>query len=109
MKTIIDKNSKMSPFYKTTDYIANVDKLVQEGIVQNLEQRAFLETIKDELVTTFDATNDTLERLVRIQNEDADQGDDEVQQNTAGQLAPIDTSGIKSHNYSSPFFRVETM
>ena len=70
-KQIIDRNAKTSPFYRTTDYLANVDKLVQEGIVQNVEQRAFLETVKDELISTFDATNDTLERLVRIQNQDS--------------------------------------
>lgn len=70
-KKIVDSTNKSSPFYKTSDYMANINKLVEEGIVQNLEQRAFLETIKDEIVTTFEATNTTLERLVRIQNEDS--------------------------------------
>lgn len=70
-KKMVDSTNKSSPFYKTSDYMANINKLVEEGIVQNVEQRAFLETIKDELVTTFEATNDTLERLVRIQNQDS--------------------------------------
>lgn len=70
-KRIVDSTNKSSPFYRTSDYMANINKLVEEGIVQNVEQRAFLETIKDEIVTTFEATNTTLERLVRIQNQDS--------------------------------------
>lgn len=68
---IIDGSTKASPFYKTSDYIENVNKLVQTGIAGNLEQRAFLETVSDKIVTTFEATNDTLLRMVRIQGEDS--------------------------------------
>lgn len=69
--TVTESALKSSPLYKTSSYIENVNKLVESGIAQNVEQRAFLETIKDELVTTFDTTNSTLERLVRIQNQDS--------------------------------------
>lgn len=70
-KQIVDKNSKTSPYYQTSEYLRNISVLVDQGIVQNLEQRAFLNTVKDELISTFDATNDTLTRLVRIQQEDS--------------------------------------
>lgn len=44
--------------------------MVSKGIVANIEQRAFLDTIKDKIATTFDAANGTLVRLVRIQQQD---------------------------------------
>lgn len=44
--------------------------MVNTGISYNVEQRAFLETIKDKIATTFNATNGTLLRLVRIQQQD---------------------------------------
>ena len=69
--SIMNSINIASPFYKTESYIQNVNRLVEAGISQNIEQRAFLETIKDELVTTFDTTNKTLTRLVRIQNDDS--------------------------------------
>ena len=70
-KQIVDRNTKASGMYRTTEYLANVNTLIEQGIVQNVEQRAFLNTVKDELISTFDATNDTLTRLVRIQQEDS--------------------------------------
>lgn len=48
----------------------NLEKLVGQGISYNVEQRAFLDTIKDKIATTFNATNGTLLRLVRIQQQD---------------------------------------
>lgn len=67
---IVDNQEKASVYYKTTDYLSNIQTLVEKGIAQDVEQRALLMTVKDELVTTFDATNETLLRLVRIQETD---------------------------------------
>jgi len=46
---------------------------------------------------------------VRVQNHNADQSYHEVQQDPANELTIINACRIKSHDYSSPFFRVETM
>ena len=47
--------------------LEHVSTLVDRGIAYNVEQRAFLETISENIATTFSATNDTLLRLVRLQ------------------------------------------
>ncbi len=44
--------------------------MVDAGIAYNVEQRAFLSTIKDKIATTFNAFDGTLLRLVRIQQQD---------------------------------------
>ena len=46
---------------------------------------------------------------VGIQDNNTGQSDHEIQQDSGQQLAPVDACRIKSHDYSSPFFRVETM
>ena len=48
----------------------NLSKLVQSGIVYNVEQRAFLETLSNDMNLMFNATSGSLTRLIRIQNED---------------------------------------
>ena len=63
-----------SPFFKQKDYANNIKELVDRGIAFNISQRAFLETISDKIATTFNATDATLLRLVRIQQEDTTAG-----------------------------------
>jgi len=60
-----------SPLVKQSAIIANIESMVDAGIAYNVEQRAFLQTIKDKIATTFDANNGTLLRLVRIQQQDS--------------------------------------
>lgn len=60
----------ISPYIQTSRLFQNVDKLVDKGIAFNVEQRAFLETIKDKIATTFDAANGTLLQLIRLQQAD---------------------------------------
>jgi Flp pilus assembly CpaE family ATPase len=43
---------------------------VGQGIAYNVEQRAFLDTISSKIATTFEATDATLLKLVRIQQQD---------------------------------------
>lgn len=45
--------------------------MVKQGISYNVEQRAFLATISDKIADTFNATNSSLLRLVRIQQQDS--------------------------------------
>ena len=44
--------------------------LVESGIVSNVEQKAFLLTLADDMHMTFDAANGNLARLMRLQGED---------------------------------------
>ena len=60
----------ISPFVKQSDVANRISSMVEQGIAFNVEQRAMLDTLKDKIATTFDATNGTLLRLIRIQQQD---------------------------------------
>lgn len=70
-RQFMDSADKMSPFYKVQDYARNLNSLVDQGIAYNVEQRAFLMTMSDKLVSTFDVNNATLLRIVRMQASDS--------------------------------------
>lgn len=61
----------VSPLVKQKDIINNIQAMVNQGIAFDVEQRAFLQTIKDKIATTFDATDGTLRRLIRMQQQDS--------------------------------------
>ena len=61
----------ISPLVKQSDIANKVQSMVSQGIAYNVEQRAFLATISDKIATTFESTNGTLARLVRIQQQDS--------------------------------------
>ena len=67
----ITKNIAMSPFIKQADAVNNLKNLVSKGIAYNVEQRAFLDTISEKIATTFEATDASLVKLVRIQQADS--------------------------------------
>lgn len=67
------KNLSISPFVTQEAYLQNVDKAVEEGIAYNIEQRAFLQSIKDKIAGTFDAFDSSLLRIIRIQQADSTQ------------------------------------
>ena len=48
----------------------NLSDLVNQGIVYNVEQRAFLQTIADDLGGIFNASDGTLTRLINLQRRD---------------------------------------
>lgn len=60
-----------SPLLRAEDLYANVSELVNQGIVTNVEQRAFFQTVKDGIVGTFDVNNESLKRIIRIQQNDS--------------------------------------
>ena len=70
MSTDIRNVAGISPLIKQESVVSNLEKLVGQGISFDVEQRAFLETIKDTIATTFEAADGTLLRLVRIQQQD---------------------------------------
>lgn len=68
--SLISSQIGASPYVRQSAVLDNLSKLVEAGIVYNLEQRAFLATISDKIATTFDAANGTLLQLIRIQQAD---------------------------------------
>lgn len=60
-----------SPYAKQSEVFKNLDKAVESGIAYNIEQRAFLETIKDDIAGTFDAFDSTLLQIIRVQQSDS--------------------------------------
>lgn len=70
MVSLVRRNLASSPLVKQKDVLDNLQKLTEKGIAYDLEQRAFLATVSDKIATTFDATNGTLLRLIRVQQAD---------------------------------------
>ena len=60
-----------SPLIRTETLYANLSELVAEGISANIEQVAFLQTVKDGIATTFDVNNSALRRIIRLQQYDS--------------------------------------
>ena len=60
-----------SPLISAKELYANLNALVGQGIVTNVAQRSFFATIKDGIATTFDASSESLNRIIRIQHTDS--------------------------------------
>jgi len=60
-----------SPLISAADLYSNLNNLVGQGIVTNVEQRAFFETIKGGIATTFDVNSESLSRIIRLQRVDS--------------------------------------
>lgn len=71
LNKIVSQNSALSPYVKYTSVLENLSKLVDQGITDNITQRAFLMTISDKIATTFDAAEASLLEIVRIQQQDS--------------------------------------
>ena len=71
MVDLIGNNLSFSPLVSQKAVIENLATLVQEGINYNVEQRAFLMTVKDKIAETFNVANGTLLQLIRIQQADS--------------------------------------
>ena len=71
MSSTITQNVGVSPFIQQKDVVEKLKSLVGQGISFNVEQRAFLETIKDKIADTFEAADASLVKLVRIQQADS--------------------------------------
>lgn len=66
----ISKNVGISGLVAQKDVIENLKKLSEAGIAYNLDLRAFLATIKDDIAETFDVFDSNLMRLIRLQQSD---------------------------------------
>ncbi len=69
LKTI-SKNVGISGIISQKEVIENLKKLSDEGIAYNLDLRAFLATVSENIANTFDAFDANLLRLIRIQQAD---------------------------------------
>lgn len=61
----------MSPYVKQEEVLSKINEAVDSGIAYNVEQRAFLQTVSENIVSTFDAFNSNLTRIIRIQQADS--------------------------------------
>lgn len=61
----------IQPYVRTEDMLSSLETLVKAGIAANVEQRAFLQTVKENIADTFDAANSSLLRIVRLQQSDS--------------------------------------
>lgn len=68
---VISGKLAASPFVKQTEVLEKLNELVSAGISYNVEQRAFLAAMTDKMVTTFDAADATLLRIIRLQQADS--------------------------------------
>lgn len=50
--------------------LKRVSDLAESGIAYNIEERAYLATLTDRMVTTFDVLDASLTRLIRLQQAD---------------------------------------
>lgn len=67
----VTKNIGLSMVVSQKEFIQNYKKLVDKGIAYNLESRALLETVGNRVISTFDALEPTLLRIVRLQQADS--------------------------------------
>lgn len=66
LKNIIGVN----PYVKLQEVMENVVKATEAGIAYNIEQRAFLNTVSENIANTFDAFDANLLQLIRVQQVD---------------------------------------
>lgn len=67
LKTII---GDFNPYIKLQSVMDNVVKATEAGIANNIEQRAFLATVSENIASTFDAFDSNLLRVIRVQQAD---------------------------------------
>lgn len=67
----LTKNLGMSMLVNQKDYINKFKELVDAGIAHNMETRAFLATVSDKVVNTFNVFDANLLKLIRIQQNDS--------------------------------------
>ena len=71
MAELTRKNLAASPYLKQSDMLESLNSLIDQGIAFNVEQRAFLETVSDKIVTTFDSFSSSLMRIIKLQGADS--------------------------------------
>lgn len=60
-----------TPYIEVSKVLDKMKEAVEQGIAYNIESRAYLGTISEKLINTFDAFDANLLRLVRLQQQDS--------------------------------------
>lgn len=68
---MLNRNIGSSQYVSQGKVLQNLSTLVSQGIVYNVEQRAFLQTVSEKIATTFDAFDSNLTRLIKLQQADS--------------------------------------
>ena len=71
IENTLSKALGTNAFVKTADVMNNVVKATELGIAYNIEQRAFLQTVSENIANTFEAFDSSLLRIIRIQQADS--------------------------------------
>lgn len=66
----VTQNVALSPFIQQKKVVENIRKLVDQGVAYNVDLRAFLATVSEDIATTFDAFDSNLLRIIRLQQAD---------------------------------------
>lgn len=66
----VTANIAFSPFVKQADMIEKITQLVDTGVAYNVDLRAFLGTVSENIAATFDAFDANLLKIVRLQQAD---------------------------------------
>ena len=64
-------NLAINPFISLQKTYENLNSMIHSGIAYNVEYRAFLQTLSEKVAETFEANNETLLRIVRLQQADS--------------------------------------
>lgn len=67
---LITQNIGLSPNIKQRDVATKLQALIESGIAYDVEARAYLSVIAEDIASTFEATNATLNRMIRLQQAD---------------------------------------
>ena len=67
----VKNNVAVSPYIKQESVMQKLNNAIEQGINYNVEQRAFLDVLSDNIATTFDSFDATLRDLVRVQQADS--------------------------------------
>ena len=59
-----------SRWVKQTDYLSKIAEVSNAGLLRDIETAAMLQAIKDKTLTSFDATNEGIQRLIRLNESD---------------------------------------
>lgn len=69
----VEQGVGISRYTTVYNVLTNLSSYVEKGILNNIEQRAFLASISDRIATTFDAFDSSLLTLIKLNREDSTQ------------------------------------
>lgn len=67
---MVQKNVGISGITSQKEVLANIKKLVDSGVAYDLEARAYLATMSEDIANSFDAFSADLARMIRLQQAD---------------------------------------